>query len=266
MTRALVLLATVAPLLAATPAAALSPQVGEHEVRLAEGTVRALCTPGLRRVVLLRGESGGADAWRPVLERLDGAIGACAYDRVEPAPGRTGWFALMDEMHRVHEALGLRSGYALVGQGLGGMYARLYAAGRPADVGALVLLDPAHEDWPEEARHAMPAAAWGEWMRRRSRTNADGVTEIELAKRARGARLPQIPVTVVTASRRPEGAGWDARFMSRAARRVHASILEGIAHGRHIPASRSGHDVRADEPELVAREIGRAARTTNGGN
>jgi pimeloyl-ACP methyl ester carboxylesterase len=140
------------------------------------------------------------------------------------------------------------------------MYARLYAAGKPAEVSALVLVDPAHEDMPEEARHAMPQRAWEDWMARRSQPNADGVRESDLAKLARASRLPDIPVTVITARRRPDGEGWDERFLFEAARRVHATLLEGIPRGRHVPASASGHDVHLDEPELVAREITRGVR------
>lgn len=259
--------------LALASVAAVPPQEGsqirEVAVRVGARSIRALCTDGPREALLLHGEGADADTWRPVLERLDGTVGACAYDRPGsgrsgPVPETRGWFELEDEMRRIHAALGYRPGYTLVGHSVGGLYARLFAAGRPSDVGALVLVDPAHEDMPEAVRPGMPDTALEAWERRRRSANLDGVREVELAERLRRSRLPDVPVTVITATRRPQGDGFDQRFLNEAARRVHASILRGITIGRHIPAARSGHDVQLDEPELVSAEIARLVAFTTG--
>jgi hypothetical protein len=109
----------------------------------------------------------------------------------------------------------------------------------------------------------MPRAAWEEWTRQRRHPNADGVRVIEVAERARASRLPDVPVTVITATERPDGGGWDARFLNQAARRVHASILHGVTLGRHVPA-RSGHEVQVEDPHLVADEILRVLRSSGG--
>jgi len=247
---------------AARPARA--EQIRPVEVEVGDRVVHALCTDGPRTVVLLQGESDDADSWRPVLERLGPGSGACAYERLwagAPGEGR-GWFELLDELHDVHQALGFQQGYVLVGYSMGGLYARLLAMDRPRDVGGLVLVDPAHEDMPEEARRGMPADAWSAWMARRLQPNADGVREIELARYARRGHLPDIPVTVITAMVRQDGDGFDARFMQEAARRVQASILDGVRQARHVPANGSGHDVPSQAPDLVASEIARMVRLT----
>jgi pimeloyl-ACP methyl ester carboxylesterase len=256
------LVAGLAPIVAARPASA--EQIQAVEVEVGGRTVHALCTDGTRRVVLLQGESGDAESWRPVLDRLGPGSGACAYDRLwagAPGEGR-GWFELLDELHDVHRALGFRPGYVLVGHSVGGLYARLLAMDRPRDVGGLVLVDPVHEDLPEEARRGMPERAWSAWMARRLQPNADGVREIELARHARRSHLPDIPVTVITAMVRQDGDGFDARFLQEAARRVHASILHGVRQARHVPADGSGHDVPSAAPDLVASEIDRMVRLT----
>lgn len=240
-------------------------QILDVEAEVGGRAIHALCTEGPRRVILLHGESGGAESWRPVLERLAGRVGACAYDRPPPAAGTTsgrGWFELMDELRNVHAALGAAPGYTLVGHSVGGLYARLLAADRPLDVGGLVLVDPAHEDMPEAASPGMPKEAWSKWISKRLTANRDGVREVDLARHARSSRLPDIPVTVITATVRKDGSGWDARFLSEAARRVHASILHGVRAGRHIPASGSGHEVPMEAPDLVAAEISRVAHMT----
>jgi len=235
------------------------------EVEIGDRTVHALCTEGPRRVVLLHGEGGSAESWQPVLQRLSGTVGACAYGRQgtgESGHAPRGWFEFMDELQTVHTALGVAPGYILVGHSIGGLYARLLAADRPWDVRGLVLVDPAHEDMPDEVLAGMPAQAWSQWMAQRQRPNPDGVREVDLARHARGSRLPDIPVTVITAMERRDGDGWDARFLTEAARRVHASILHGIRSARHIPANGSGHDVPREAPDLVAGEIVRMVNTT----
>jgi pimeloyl-ACP methyl ester carboxylesterase len=263
-----VLLIGLVATILARPVAA-DQQLEQVEVDVRGRTVHALCTEGPRRVVLLHGEAGNAESWRPVLERLAGDVGACAYDRWGVGGGEggsvRGWFELMDELLAVHSALGVEPGFTLVGHSIGGMYARLFASDRPLDVGGLVLVDPAHEDMPEAVVAGMPAAAWSQWMVDRERPNADGVRETDLARHARGSRLPDIPVTVITATERRDGDGWDARFLNEAARRVHASVLRGVRVARHMPAAGSGHEVPSEAPHLVAGEILSMVRMTTRG-
>jgi pimeloyl-ACP methyl ester carboxylesterase len=267
--RAIALLGVAALLAGASGSDTPSPRraIREQRVELDGATIRALCTDGARRVVLLHGDGADADTWRPVLERLDGSVGACAYDRrgtgeSVPEPERRGWFELVDEMRRIHLALGFDRGYVVVGHDIGGLYARVFAADRPTDVAGLVLVDPSHEDMLTRRQAGMPRSAWDAAVAARSATNADGVTERAVGDRARAARLPDIPVTVITAALRRDGDGWDARFLNEAARQAHESILRGATFGRHIPAAHSTHEVQRDEPGLVADEILRVVRAS----
>lgn len=252
------------------PAAGEAEQIREVEVTAGAYSARALCTEGPRRAVLLPGDTDGPEAWRPVLERLSGRVGACAYDpgsgvRGSEAGSERGWFELLDELRSIHVALRLEPGYTIVGYGVGGLYARLYAVDRPGDVGALVLVDPAHEDMPQESRAGMPSEAWSRWLAERESPNDEGLRVEELARRVRGTSLPDIPVTVITATERRDGDGFEGRFLAEAARKVHASILRGVRSGRHVPAAGSGSRVHLESPDLVAEEIARVVRMTTGG-
>jgi pimeloyl-ACP methyl ester carboxylesterase len=257
-------LLSAATLLAAGPAERAR-EIHEIHIEVDGMAIRALCTDGRREVILMHGGSSTADTWRPVLERLDGEVGACAYDRRGngrsfPGPESRGWYEFLDELRRVHLALGFDRDYVVAGHSLGGLYARLFAIDRPGDISGLILLDPAHEDMFEHIRTGMPPTEYDRWMAIRRSTNEDGVVEVDLSDRLRSGRLPDIPVTVLTATIREDGDGWDARFVNQAARRVHESILRGVTAGRHIPAQRSTHNVQLDEPQLVADEILRVVR------
>ncbi|NNF14488.1 MAG: alpha/beta fold hydrolase [Gemmatimonadetes bacterium] len=251
---------------------AQDPGVEEVMVHLGGVRVHALCTPGPTEVLLLHGEDSTAETWRSVLQRLVGRVGACAYDRLgsgqsRPAPEARGWYELLDEFRRIHRALGADPPYVLVGQGLGGLYAHVYAGDRPLDVEGLVLVEPAHGDLVPGMRTGMPEAEWDAWSERRNRPNGDGVVERRIAERTGRLGSTTIPVTVLTATRRRDGDGWNARFANEAARRVHESVVRGLTLGRHVPVERSGPLVQRDAPDRVAEEIMRvveAARSTRG--
>jgi len=52
-----------------------------------------------------------------------------------------------DELRELLRTAGVPAPYLLVGHSLGGLYARHYAQRFPDEVAALLLLDPAHEDY-----------------------------------------------------------------------------------------------------------------------
>lgn len=236
------------------------PELREVTVEVDGRPIRAVCTPGPRRVVFLHDDAGSAADYRAVLALLDGHVGACAYERPAAdgggaAAAARGWFELATEMAAIHRALGVERPAILVGDGLGGLYARLYAAGRGSEVAGLVLLDPDHEDLPARARRGMPDHAWAAWADARTQVNRDGIREVDLAERARRSRLPDIPVTVLTATVRPSSDGWNPRWINEAARELHGNLVAGLTRGRHVPARGASTAVHRDDPRLVVDEI-----------
>lgn len=241
--------------------AAGGPELVETRVEVGGRTLRAVCTPGPVEVVLLHRAGGGAADWRGVLELLDGSVGACAYDREgpgvsAPAPSPRGWFELADELQAAHRAVGADVP-VLVGHGSGGLYARLLAAGRAGSAAGVVLIEPTHEDMLERSRRGVPPQVWSRWSAAWARPNPDGVVERDLADRARRATLPRIPVTVITATVRPDGPGWNPRWIDQAARELQGALVQGHPLGRHVPARGATTDVPTDDPRLVAEEIQR---------
>jgi pimeloyl-ACP methyl ester carboxylesterase len=165
------------------------------------------------------------------------------YDR-----GGTGWSdavtlprspdEVTDELRSVLQAAGVESPYLLVGHSLGGGYAQHFARRFPSEVAALLLLDPAHEDYetygppkPEtDAAQAVDLSAWepppeviegyralftqkfAEWppnVRQAMidyhvtcwRTGMDEASNLDaiLAALRRPAPLPDIPLIILTA-------------------------------------------------------------------
>lgn len=112
-------------------------------------------------------EAGGSDwssIWAVVQPQVARDTLACAYDRAglgysDPAPGRRSPLAIVEDLHALLQAAGLRRPVILVGHSLGGFTVKLHAALYPEDVAGLVLVDAAEErTWPRTRR-----AVTGRW-------------------------------------------------------------------------------------------------------
>jgi pimeloyl-ACP methyl ester carboxylesterase len=92
------------------------------------------------------------------------------YDRAgtgwsDPVPLPRTAAAVVDELRTVLRVASLPGPYLLVGHSLGGLYARRFAQLFPADVAGLLLLDPAHEDYPSNEPEVARRYA-EEWKKR----------------------------------------------------------------------------------------------------
>ncbi|WP_432970683.1 alpha/beta fold hydrolase [Dactylosporangium sp. CA-233914] len=108
-------------------------------------------------VFLSGGGAIGRDYWN-VHRRAAELTTSVIYDRAGTGDGvpadlpRTST-QVTDELRALLHDAALQGPYVLVGHSLGGLYARHYATRFPDEVAALLLLDPAHEDY----NSAMPA-------------------------------------------------------------------------------------------------------------
>lgn len=104
-------------------------------------------------------ESGLTDEtaiWGLVQPAIAAHARACSYDRAGSGysdPGRRDGTSanIVDDLHRLLDAAGVRPPYILVGHSYGGMNARLYADLHRDEVAGMVLVDPSEEDWVESA-------------------------------------------------------------------------------------------------------------------
>ncbi|HCT78388.1 MAG TPA: alpha/beta hydrolase [Micromonosporaceae bacterium] len=112
-------------------------------------------------VVFAAGASAIGLDYLNVHDRITGFTTSVLYDRggtgwSDPAPlPRTGTEGA-EELGAMLRAAGVPAPYLLVGHSLGGIYVRRFAQLHPDEVAALLLLEPAHEDWdaymPEHLR------------------------------------------------------------------------------------------------------------------
>jgi pimeloyl-ACP methyl ester carboxylesterase len=133
--------------------------------------IHVVCTGnGDRTFVLDAGALGSVD-WYRVQPALSNLGRVCAFDR----PG-LGWSeaggrafdgaAAATELHAILSAAGVTTPFVYVGHSLGANFAEIYAASYPADVQALVLIEPGDpkdmlEDFHGTRAEAMAQSAWG---------------------------------------------------------------------------------------------------------
>ncbi len=87
-----------------------------------------------------------------VLPQLSAEAPSADYDRAgsgwsDPVKLPRTSTQVTDELRELLRVAGVPAPYLLVGHSLGGLYARHYAVRFPDEVAALLLLDPAHEDY-----------------------------------------------------------------------------------------------------------------------
>jgi pimeloyl-ACP methyl ester carboxylesterase len=108
---------------------------------------------GSPAVVLDSALGGSSISWSLVQPAISARTRVCSYDRAGfgwsdagPMPRTAGRIA--DELRRLLDAGGIPPPFVLVGHSFGGLVMRILATRWPADVAALILVDPAHpEDW-----------------------------------------------------------------------------------------------------------------------
>lgn len=122
---------------------------------------------GSPAVVLLAGGGAVGMDYLNIQKRAAELTTRVLYDR-----GGTGWSdhvelprglaETTDELRALLRTAGIPAPYVLVGHSLGGLYARHFAQRFPAETAALVLLDPAHEDYNAYMPHEL-VERWKEW-------------------------------------------------------------------------------------------------------
>lgn len=156
----------------------------------------------------------------------------------------------------------LNPAYVLVAHSLGGIYANLFARQYPKEVSGVVLIDSVHPD-QEEMRRAQEGAIRRaisgiiNWFHSvtHSRPHAEIAGLAETVSQIRAAPpFPDIPLIVISAGKEPPS--WlvgdeNIRIFQGNQRRLVALSPQG----RQVVATKSGHFVQNDEPEIVVQAI-----------
>lgn len=215
-------------------------------------------------VALQAGHGGGARSWQPVFDRLAARHAVIAFDR----PGYGGRAASMvsrdpctiaDEQHALLQQRGVKTPVVLVGHSLGGRYQWVHAALYPADVAALVLIEPTHPEHWQRLRAEVPAMA-GVVKLARLGFNATIAAEFDAQDDCLRGRLG--PVQRAAARRVParvlvrkDYQGLESGAFEAMHRRVMADWLQLVNAPRLDTVAGSGHFEHRDRPDAVSAAV-----------
>ena len=181
------------------------------------------------------------------------------------------------ELYQLLKAEKIKPPYILVGQSLGGIIARCFAALYPKETAGMVLIDPAHEDDFIELRKVRSTVdkiafnkEYQSYKNRPDRTpghNAESECIFDTTGYSIDARImkktkwpPKIPITVLTSLQTTGATEYSDLDL-----KIKFDLREGwkkqAPQLKHITTTQSGHYIQIQEPELVVQEIAKMIAT-----
>ncbi len=210
--------------------------------------------------------------WAVIFPELIHTTRVCLYDRAglgrsDPVPERPRTsLNVAKDLKALLTTIGAPPPYVLAGQSVGGMNARMFASLYPDTVAGLVLIDSSHPDSNVEYAKVLPPPSPGEseflqgWRQARDLTKGpegwDLKANADLLRSVGG--IGDKPLIVLTQS-----PTWNDPFapdeveplIDAVTQRLAAQLVKLSTNGRQIIATKAGHNIQADEPQLVIDAI-----------
>lgn len=221
------------------------------------------CGGGPGPTVVFEEALGGDRTLWPIAERIREHAYACVYDR--PGDGNS---AAPDEpqtaradvagLHSLLEEANIPRPVVMVGHSYGGLIAWMAAVEHPDDVAGVVLIDASHPDQTERWEAMM-----NDEQRRTLRAldadfpYVDFQASLKEAAAEYGS-FPQIPLTVITATRSFIGEGCIEGLPCERMQAIWLELQDEYAElrpdARHVKVA-TGHYAHNEDPDLVVDEI-----------
>ena len=254
----------------ATPSTAVSAAYGnfaDHVDLGAESLYLTCKGEGAPIVILESGSLGMTTAdWNGVQDQVATFTRVCSYDRANvgksgPAPGPRTVQQMADDLNALLTSARVPGPYVLASFAFGSLVSRLYASQHPDDVAGMVLIDPLSEELEARWRQVLSPELWPLRMPVFWRGNSEQIALDESYQQVRAAEpLPEMPLLVLVHSETSLGAGvipgeWPAGQLDPIWQELVAAQAGLVPGGALIVAKSSGHDIPAEQQELVVMTI-----------
>ena len=213
------------------------------------------------------GLGNSSESWLGIQPKIAKFARVCIYDRAslgnsDPTIHTQTTTQIVLDLHNLLDRAGIPGPLVLVGHSLGGINVRLYASTYPKEVVGLVLVDSAHEEQfarmdaliPEEIKKQFPPSA----LEIISNEKIDFTENSE--RRARLAKWhADIPLIVLTAANAKPDPPGPLAYLAPKFEQIRQELQQDLVHrsarGKQLIATKSGHYIQRDEPDLVVTAI-----------
>jgi pimeloyl-ACP methyl ester carboxylesterase len=217
--------------------------------------------------------------WKSVCDEIARQNQVCIYDRAglgssdaAPTKSRTSR-DVAEDLHKLLTKAKIRGPYVLVGHSIGGLHVRVFAGMYPKDVAGVVLVDSTHPDQDSKWLAALGPALPGEdpavqrareFLTSRMSKPAEKPEPLDSAAscaqaRAAGA-LGNKPLAVVTHSPNwkmvPDLPDEVSKKLEDVSQQLQNELAGLSTDSTHAIATKAGHEIQVDEPQLVITAIG----------
>ena len=228
-----------------------------------EGQVRK----GTPVVVMDSGMGNSSESWLGIQPKVAEFARVCIYDRAglgnsDPSIHTQATTQMALDLRNLLARTSVGDPLVLVGHSLGGINVRLYASMYPTEVVGMVLVDSTHEEQfarmdaliPEDIKKQFPPSA----LVLMSNEKIDFTENPE--RRARLAKWhADIPLIVLTAANAKPDPPGPLAYLAPQFEQIRQDLQQDLVHrsakGKQIIATKSGHYIQQDEPELVLNAI-----------
>jgi pimeloyl-ACP methyl ester carboxylesterase len=231
---------------------------------------------GVPAVVFLNGGSASMDYWDEVVQNISETVMVVTYERAghgmsEPATEPRHGINIAKELKALLVKLKMPTPCILVAHSAGCMYARIFVQEYPRDVSGMILLDPGDKDVLDAfGERFLEGSARGRWEQYWNTTweslgkRPDGFGEEIRMKDTTLTQMSskQIPIDlalyVVSGMDRERPHYYLQDYGEKViddfydfVRDYHASLVEGMPDGKHVPVHDARHVIHQDRPDLV---------------
>lgn len=217
-------------------------------------------------VIFIAGLGDSHETWKKVQDRISEETSTLSYDRAgigksqDVAVPRT-CCDLVEELSELVQALDVEKPYILVGHSFGGLVARLYTSLYPLDICGMVLVDAAPEYKELAYEKVLPEnlLAGNREYFENPMLNSEKIDKIQSYKQIVDySNQSDIPLSIITRglpdTNENEG-GWPSQEILGIEQSLQAEFQWLSTSSKFRIASRSGHYIHHDEPDIVIEEI-----------
>lgn len=213
---------------------------------------------GTPTVVMDAGMAQDRHTWGEVPKGIAQFTRVCIYDRAglgesENGPRPRTSKQIVQELGTLLERSNIQGPLVLVGHSFGGANVRLYASEHPDAVRGLVLVDAIQEDQIQKYAELLPFDQREYFLREQLLGVYESVDVLASLEQVRNIQLPPaLHLTVIAAGRSDD---FDSRSEAQVRNELQQSLTHLVPDGKLVIASKSGHFVQLDEPNLLIQEI-----------